>query len=43
MTPDGDLWLFSYGTLRQPQVQMANFGRLLEGRGDALVSFDLCG
>lgn len=41
MTPDGDLWLFSYGTLRQPEVQMANFGRLLEGRDDALVAFHL--
>lgn len=36
-----DLWLFSYGTLRQPEVQMGNFGRLLEGRVDALVGFDL--
>lgn len=41
MTVDTDVWLFSYGTLRQPEVQMGNFGRLLEGRADALVGFDL--
>ncbi|MDG4822517.1 gamma-glutamylcyclotransferase [Asanoa sp. WMMD1127] len=28
--------LFSYGTLRDPAVQQANFGRLLSGRPDAL-------
>ena len=26
--------LFSYGTLRQPEVQMASFGRLLAGSDD---------
>ena len=31
--------LFSYGTLQQSDVQMATFGRLLEGRADALVGF----
>lgn len=31
--------LFSYGTLRQPEVQLATFGRLLEGRPDALAGF----
>ena len=31
--------LFSYGTLRQEQVQRATFGRLLEGAPDALVGF----
>ena len=41
MAEDADLWLFSYGTLRQPEVQTANFGRLLEGRADALVGFAL--
>jgi hypothetical protein len=33
--------LFSYGTLRQPNVQRATFGRLLEGRPDALPGFAL--
>jgi gamma-glutamylcyclotransferase (GGCT)/AIG2-like uncharacterized protein YtfP len=33
--------LFSYGTLRQEEVQRATFGRLLEGRPDALVGFAL--
>jgi gamma-glutamylcyclotransferase (GGCT)/AIG2-like uncharacterized protein YtfP len=28
--------LFSYGTLQQPGVQMASFGRLLKGAPDAL-------
>ena len=31
--------LFSYGTLRQANVQMATFGRLLEGEADMLVGF----
>ena len=31
--------LFSYGTLRDAAVQRANFGRLLDGRPDALVGF----
>jgi len=33
--------LFSYGTLQMPEVQQANFGRLLEGAPDALVGFKL--
>jgi len=33
------LSLFSYGTLRQANVQRATFGRLLEGRPDALVGY----
>ena len=33
--------LFSYGTLRQSNVQLATFGRLLEGRPDALAGFAL--
>lgn len=33
--------LFSYGTLRQPNVQRATFGRLLEGRPDALPGYVL--
>jgi gamma-glutamylcyclotransferase (GGCT)/AIG2-like uncharacterized protein YtfP len=28
--------LFSYGTLQQPEVQLANYGRLLAGTPDAL-------
>ena len=30
-----DVWLFSYGTLQQEDVQLATFGRLLDGRPDA--------
>jgi gamma-glutamylcyclotransferase (GGCT)/AIG2-like uncharacterized protein YtfP len=33
--------LFSYGTLRLPQVQQATYGRLLEGEPDALTGFAL--
>lgn len=33
--------LFSYGTLQLESVQMANFGRLLEGRRDALPGYAL--
>ncbi len=32
-------YLFSYGTLQLPYVQMANFGRLLEGVHDTLVGY----
>jgi gamma-glutamylcyclotransferase (GGCT)/AIG2-like uncharacterized protein YtfP len=32
-------YLFSYGTLQSPLVQMANFGRLLEGVADTLVGY----
>ncbi|UWP79861.1 gamma-glutamylcyclotransferase family protein [Dactylosporangium fulvum] len=31
--------LFSYGTLRNPAVQVANFGRRLTGRDDALPGY----
>lgn len=31
--------LFSYGTLQLERVQLAQFGRLLEGRPDALPGF----
>ena len=31
--------LFSYGTLQQEGVQLATFGRVLEGAADALVGF----
>jgi hypothetical protein len=33
--------LFSYGTLQLPQVQRATYGRLLEGRPDALTGYRL--
>jgi gamma-glutamylcyclotransferase (GGCT)/AIG2-like uncharacterized protein YtfP len=33
--------LFSYGTLRQPEVQRATFGREIEGYLDAIVGYDL--
>lgn len=33
--------LFSYGTLRLPKVQQANYGRLLEGSADALAGYRL--
>ena len=32
--------LFSYGTLQDERVQLATFGRRLEGRPDALVGFE---
>jgi len=31
--------VFSYGTLQQENVQLATFGRLLQGAPDALVGF----
>ena len=33
--------LFSYGTLRQPEVQRATFGREVPGHSDAIVGYDL--
>lgn len=33
--------LFSYGTLQQPEVQVANYGRLLSGTPDALSGYRL--
>lgn len=33
-------WLFSYGTLQEPEVQRSTFGRLLDGRADELVGFE---
>jgi len=33
--------LFSYGTLQQREVQLANYGRELEGKADALVGYRL--
>src|SRR3954471_772906 len=32
-------WLFSYGTLRDPDVQRATFGREFKGHPDALVGW----
>ena len=34
-------YLFSYGTLQQRDVQMANFGRVLEGSHDVLNGFQI--
>lgn len=34
-------WVFSYGSLQKPAVQLATFGRVLEGNADALVGFEL--
>jgi len=36
-----DIWLFSYGTLQQREVQLAVFGRELEGCADVLTSYRL--
>jgi len=36
-----DQWLFSYGTLRLPNVQMATFHRRLDGEPDSLSGYDL--
>jgi hypothetical protein len=33
--------LFSYGTLQLPQVQIANYGRLLDGSPDTIVGYRL--
>jgi gamma-glutamylcyclotransferase (GGCT)/AIG2-like uncharacterized protein YtfP len=33
--------LFSYGTLQQPEVQLATYGRLLEGAPDVLPGYRL--
>lgn len=41
MTPGPATLLFSYGTLRQRDVQLATFGRALEGRQDAIVGYEL--
>lgn len=39
MAADGETLLFSYGTLQLPGVQLASFGRLLEGEADALPGY----
>lgn len=33
--------LFSYGTLQDPEVQLATFGRLVEGDADSLAGYIL--
>lgn len=38
---DTSVRLFSYGTLREPRVQLATFGRLLDGEPDAVVGYRL--
>ena len=40
MPPQSEL-LFSYGTLRQREVQLSTFGRELDGRPDAIVGYEL--
>ncbi len=39
MTEAYPIHLFSYGTLRLPEVQIASFGRLLEGSDDAMPGY----
>jgi gamma-glutamylcyclotransferase (GGCT)/AIG2-like uncharacterized protein YtfP len=41
MTRDPTVRLFAYGTLRQHEVQMATYGRLLEGTADVLGGYRL--
>lgn len=36
-----EVLLFSYGTLQDPAVQQANFGRLLSGTPDGLTGFTI--
>ncbi|WP_113975046.1 gamma-glutamylcyclotransferase family protein [Nocardia puris] len=36
-----DILLFSYGTLRQPEVQRTVFGRELDGRPDEITGYSL--
>lgn len=40
-SPNPTISLFSYGTLQLPDVQRATYGRLLEGRPDALPGYVL--
>lgn len=39
MTLPMPIYLFSYGTLQTPQVQLSQFGRLLPGRPDILPGY----
>jgi hypothetical protein len=36
-----DIPLFSYGTLQRRDVQLANYGRLLDGEPDVLIGYRL--
>ncbi len=39
MSGEAAVRLFSYGTLRESRVQLATFGRLLDGERDAVVGY----
>ena len=41
MNAPADQRLFSYGTLQLREVQLAQFGRILQGRPDALPGYQL--
>src|SRR4051794_13102861 len=41
MMTEATLRLFAYGTLQQPEVQLATCGRRLEGRPDVLTGYRL--
>jgi len=38
---DATIPLFSYGTLQLEAVQLANYGRLIDGERDALLGYEL--
>jgi gamma-glutamylcyclotransferase (GGCT)/AIG2-like uncharacterized protein YtfP len=40
MSGSETVYLFSYGTLRQSDVQMSTFGRLLNGKNDAMPGYE---
>lgn len=37
---EASVYLFSYGTLQDKAVQLANFGRELQGRQDAMLGYE---
>jgi gamma-glutamylcyclotransferase (GGCT)/AIG2-like uncharacterized protein YtfP len=39
MSGERTVLLFSYGTLQQDEVQLASFGRLLDGQDDAMPGY----
>lgn len=39
MADERSILLFSYGTLRQENVQLSSFGRLLDGHDDAMPGY----
>lgn len=41
LMPATSFRLFAYGTLQQPEVQLASFGRLLDGQPDVLKGYAL--